>query len=239
MMTRERVIQLDVHMPPEQPAKSAAAVSTYHATAKLLRRLYCMQYRQTKPSSSDYGEHPIARWDGGIDSAGKVFKPVWPKLAELVVDGQLDPYAFIRRGFAVYRTKATPPTPSQLQSEAVLSEYRRYKATIVADLRDYWDRECLELDMRRRVLLATISNVSEHAATITALLDTPTPTGDAAMFRYVAAAIMGCDRVCEFCHTQALLAYSNQKIDYDAAWGEKIPATLRTEADEYRRSLSS
>lgn len=206
--------------------------------AKLLRRLYCLHYRLAKPEACDYGEFPITRWDGGSDRAGRTYKPVWPKLADFVLLHDIDPFVYVRNSFASYRGKPHPPTPPQLQTPSLLDDYRRYKNLINDELRRDWDRQCLEIDGRRRVLLATVANITQDAATITALMDTQAAVATNSLFRYCAALAMNLNHVADVYHDEALVIYVYQKLDYDAAWGEKIPDWLRSEADAHRLILS-
>lgn len=239
MMTRERVVQLDM-LPATEPEITPAAESFEAAAlARLLRRLYCIMYRQTKPSAATYGDTPLPRYDGGTDSSGRRYKAVWPDMAAFVTTHNLDPFVLVRRGFATYRVKWQPPTPQQLMSSAVLIEYRRYKAGIVDDLRSLWDRSCLDFEASRRILLATCPTMSLEGAVINAMVANPDIHGDAAVFRFCLADILQCSAAVELYHDKALYAYAWQKHDYDVAWGMHIPASLRDEAAAYRRSLSS
>ncbi len=234
---RDRVVNLG-ELPPDTPP-SGPDLQNPEVVARLLRRLYCLHFRLARPDAYDYGEFPIVRWDGGSDRSGRTFKPVWPKLAEFMLANDIDPFAYVRNAFAAYRGKPSPPTPPQLQTPALLDDYRRYKNHIVEELTFAWDRQCLEIDGRRRILLATSKNITEDAATITALMDTQAAVATTPLFRYCASFAMNLAHVAEVYHDEALVIYVYQKLDYDAAWGEKIPAGLRTEADAHRLALSS
>jgi hypothetical protein len=59
-----------------------------------VRSLYCF-YRcqfvvRTTGRDCDFGSRPIPRYDGGTDSDGRHYQPVWPRLTRFILEKELD-----------------------------------------------------------------------------------------------------------------------------------------------------
>jgi hypothetical protein len=70
-----------------------------------------------------YKYSPPIRFDGGEDSDGKTFSPVWPKIAQFMVRHGLDPRTCIRKRFEK-SMGYNPPWPNQIAVASYLDLYR-------------------------------------------------------------------------------------------------------------------
>lgn len=110
---------------------------TRESPAERIRRLYCEKRRHWarlhQGKDEPVGEAPVPAWDGGTDAWGRTYRPVWPRLAELLEREQLDPDAFLAAQFVDRRQ---PPTPAQCAGPEALVRYRQYRTEADAGAAD-------------------------------------------------------------------------------------------------------
>lgn len=94
-----------------------------------LRNLYVFHRRMAEErlsgEPSRIGANPVPSWDGGVDKAGRVFKPLWPKLVKRLEDHGCDPALFVESQFASSRYDG-PPSPNMFLSDAAMIDFRDY-----------------------------------------------------------------------------------------------------------------
>jgi hypothetical protein len=71
-----------------------------------------------------YGDHILARWDGGYDWSGRYHAPVWARIAAAVLERGFDMGDYVERSFARAAGVAAP-YPNKLLSPAALDLYEQ------------------------------------------------------------------------------------------------------------------
>lgn len=208
------------------------------ALSKQLRTFYVLAFREHELRKrgvlSDYGSRPIARYDGGKDSAGYTFKPLWPKVAEFVLANGLDGQTLVN---AVFRSwdETKPPPPNLLLSRRVLSDYAAYaefeRHELANLLNSYQVRFQTEVYVRQKQ--TGRDTEAAAAAVIEDGLCSFSP-----LFRYCMAEAAGHARLAAKFHDSAFQQYLLRRTGYDQTWGDVIPAQLRTEAERFVAGLA-
>ncbi len=201
---------------------------------RLVRQLYVSCRRGFDPAAKGYGETIMPHWDGDEDRWGTKHAAVWPKIARLVMQQQLNPVVFVYVQFSETRGHKIPK-PNMLLADDALERYRRYTSNIVQQLKDDFARQSSALQLR-------LSELKGHGGTelqqmITALHDHHTIDAGP-LFRYCAACMAGLEHVAERYRVAALSEYAFQQEHFDAAWGAHIPEALRQEAAALRAKLA-
>ena len=87
-----------------------------------IRSEYCANMQGTTGSST-YGKYNIARWDGGRDEDGRLYKAnVWDKLVQFFKANSLDTGAYLEFAFGHYGIK----TPNDLKRDDIVSAYKNF-----------------------------------------------------------------------------------------------------------------
>lgn len=210
--------------------------ATIAAMASMVRALYVASYRFDKLAregvESDWGDRPIARWDGG-DSGTGTHTPVWPVIARLCLDRQLDPASFIEAQFA---GAEKAPWPNQMTGEHAVAKYRRSVGLIQTRIR-------LSLpNQERSYRLEAQCRAVESDGELTLdqareLVLRDSSFGLSAIFRYCAAVRDRGAALAALFRDAALFQYIFQRAAYDSTWGAMIPEDLRSEADALLKSF--
>jgi hypothetical protein len=79
--------------------------------------------RQNAADWRTYGSRPIPAWDGGADNYGRQYQPVWPKLAQFLLEHGCGTEEFLRAQVCGY----TLPPPQQLATPRALERYRVFQ----------------------------------------------------------------------------------------------------------------
>lgn len=206
--------------------------------AALVRALYCAEYRRMSPAAANYGEVRIPRWDGGEDpNTGRVYQPVWPKIATFLMTRNIEPGAYIAVQFA-HRRGLTPPAPNTLISANAIQRWEAHAKLELPILTGEWRRQQTALEMRLRELRQTHPQASEQQILVTAIHDQHV-VDVSALFRYCAAMHYGLPQVAERYAAAALNQYLMQRRQYDAVAGAAIPDVLKQEAAAVLRSFTT
>lgn len=235
MAKRSRSISLDGSMPLDVAQASRFPAGSLRAVANTIRRMYCLEYRAIHPDSPKYGEARIPQWDGGADRTGAVHRPVWPVAADFMLTQGYDPISYIHAMF-VNRRGQHDPTPTHIRTPAVEEAYRHYLQHVQEDLTSAWDRACTAVAGRVNMLRASYPDETDARIYATAVSDSQLDLSP--LYRFCASSMLQDPALVAHYHDNALVQYAFQKAEYDRAWAEHIPASLRAEADTYRQRMA-
>ena len=192
-----------------------------------IRTIYCMCYRQLK-GDPNYGTNPIPRWDGtngDTDKFGKRYKPVWPKIANAVLQCGADPVSYIKAQFrGAIPTK--PPLPNTFYNEKAVAKWEDYRIVAKRELEAKISSDLNQIKVHVLPLTANLGWAYEQALNY-ALRNQA--CGASYLVRYCAATAAGLDVAQQF-REQALVQYVFQITDYDELLGDQIPKELRDTA---------
>jgi len=167
---------------------------------------------------------PGPKWDGGRDSGGRHHKAVWPKIAEFVLNRELDEARFIR---AQFEKAAYQPQPNQLTNERAVGQYLDSVRQLPGEL----ERALLIQGRSAVVAFETLRATSQwHDNLVWAYVLSDLRNELTALFRFCVAASVGLPHVQLLFHDAALAEYLRHRVVYDRIWGEHIPESLRVEA---------
>lgn len=206
--------------------------------AALIRALYCAEYRRMSPAAANYGDVRIPRWDGGQDpNTGRVYQPVWPKLARFLMTRNIEPATYIATQFS-HRRGLTPPAPNTLMSQVALERWEAQARLELPILTGEWQRQHTALTMRITELRQTHPTATEQQILVTAIHDQHV-VDVSMLFRYCAAVRHALPQVAARYAAAALNQYLMQRRQYDVVAGAEIPDVLRQEADAVLRSFTT
>lgn len=173
---------------------------------------------------------PGPRLDGGVDSHGAKFKPLWPKVAAFVAKHSLDPINFIKAQFS----KGLPPTsPSMLLGDRAISRYKQFVGNkeldkdikLAKEIQTRQIKDSLEYYLR-------LYSFDTKAAYKALLLDDRISIGP--LMKYCLAKSIGEDDIATAYLEPAAWVYLEAPAVYDEVYKELITEELRTKASMHR-----
>jgi hypothetical protein len=207
------------------------------------RQLYCLAMRRflqiSRGRVSSYGDKPIVQWDGGQrPKDGKIFKPVWPKVAAFVQQHGLNAEWLVALVFQANRDKPYPPSPTHLCTPRALQIYNEYAPQANADRVDYlrrrWESQTQELKTQTLLAEAYGSySASECLHYVLSNIHIPL----SALFRVCVADIAGMNDLVDIYLSSAIDQYQADPLSYNKAWSGKIPNQVRLRSGLAPRSL--
>jgi hypothetical protein len=177
----------------------------------------------------------MPQWDGGADRAGSVHRPVWPIAADFLLARGYDPISYVHAMF-VHRRGQVTPVPTHIRSASVEEAYKHYLTHVQDDLTTAWDRFCVAVDGRVRMLRASSPEETETRMYATAISDRQLDLS--CLYRYCASVVLNDHQLASHYYEPALMQYAFQKPEYDMAWGMKIPHAMRQAAETYRQRMA-
>lgn len=199
--------------------------------AAQIRIAYILAYRAHFQARvgvpSNFGSKPMPRWDGGVASDGRTYKPIWYRIAREALVRQIAPDDLIRGAFRDWDRKE-PPWPTNLLSEATLAWAQQNPGITIEDTqralgvqKDIWDLQIFLYRDEYRCDFATAARAVLRNRRLEL----------SSIFRYCMA-VEGQDGVtaAEF-EGGAVVQYIYNRRAYDQGWGELIPPRLRSIAD--------
>ena len=199
-----------------------------------IRHIYCTEYRVACPAAQDYGDTPIAQWDGGQDSFGRNHRPVWPKLAAFFTNNSVDPISYIRAAFAMRRGR-TPPAPNTLTSGEMLTHYYQFVAESRQTIGETWNRQ-------RQAMLTEIASLQRfykdaplRTLQITALCDGHRVEANC-LLRYCMSVEYQLTELAGDFLRPAAVEYLCHRAAYDAVL-PTLPQAVREEAVRLQREM--
>jgi hypothetical protein len=202
--------------------------------ANAVRTYYIMEHRRHVElrqggGPCTYGCRPIPRWDGGVDSDGRVYdKPVWFEIVRYALNNEISPITLVQGTFREWKSPK-PPYPNQFANPLALQRARMLAAppaVLGANLK---------MEDHRFKAAATVhqcyNGMDVEAAARRALHD---PTTDLSpLYRYCVGKLGGAEDVAERFEREAFRMYVFERNAYDAVWGDRIPPELRAAADHF------
>lgn len=182
-------------------------------------------------SASNY--KPSPQWDGGKNSRGYKFKPIWPKIAAVVAENALDPRLFVRACFEAADKYA--PEPNILLSKSALDNYQKHSAE--GGKYDLNTSLALAKEVFKSRLYYYVDQTDmEQADILTAVLFDET-LQMSPLFRYCMSIRFDLIPVRKEYFKAAVLEYVRDREEYDRCWSDVLPESLRTNADSYYQRI--
>ncbi len=184
--------------------------------------------------SSTWGDAAMPRWDGG-ETATATYTPVWPKIAKLCIKHQAEPGVYVKAQFDEIKVRI--PWPSDLLGESAIARYTAFAGRNYARLREALLNQSRDFDNQAHWLcIEARHGITLDEAASRVLRDTS--FGITPLFRHCVASRFHAIAIAERFRDAALLQYVFQRKDYDNAWGDTIPQSLRDDADEFLANLT-
>lgn len=191
--------------------------------AKFIRQLWINAVRAYEQARTHkpcyYNSSP--RWDGGSDAYGRKYAPIWPKIAQIVIDEKLIPHVFIAVQFI--KCKHDAPVPTILLSNSALSKYHKAEFDFPKETRYHLELQNIAakqaIDNQLRI------GVDENIACSKVVMDTHISLS--ALYRYSLAFHNKLMKAADFWKEDAIKQYISMPYIYDEVWGKLIPYTIR------------
>jgi hypothetical protein len=214
-------------------SKPAVLPRQEQVAAGVIRAWYVMAYRVWRSRltgrPSYYGSKPIARWDGGTDSEGRVWRqPVWPRLARYCLEHQFQPERLITLYFEQCGPHATP-IPTHLTTPQLR---QRYSAQLPAKIEELERLRQSMLGALNQVrVMCKLNQVTDVNSRIATELQNPLQSFTP-IFRYCLLDTAGATEAAAHYFDAAVVQYVFDREAYETAWKELLPASLKRAADQ-------
>ena len=184
----------------------------------LVRRAYCinMRYFQGK---KNYGAYIIPQYDGGTSQSGRRYENnVWDKIAEALVNNEIDAEEYIEY---VFNTQKSITNPNTLMSPTILN---RFKQLIQGEERPtIWEFEENKLLTEITIKSCTMTDGFDVLKRV--LLDDTIYVSP--LVRYSFGCKSNANFVVEPLFDEALRQYRRRRFFYDRYYKDNIPEELR------------
>lgn len=181
--------------------------------ASLFRETYYRLYNYK--NGKNLGAVQSVRFDGGEDNFGRVYKPVWPRLAKKLTDKRIDIVAYLEDVFDV----CTIRMPQDAVKDNVIQDYLD-RASNDDHVRRVWDME--DIVLSRAVKLRRILGDSKDRAVMVTVLDQNLDVSP--LTRYLFALLNGVESyLTEEDAMEAFNQYNRRRSAYDKWCGDRIP----------------
>jgi hypothetical protein len=206
--------------------------------AAYVRELYCIARRRHEAKQgkvSEFGEDEIPRWDGGMDSNGREYQPVWPKVVAFCMKHGLDPATLVK---AIFDNNQSPhpPVPTSLYGTTALSLYSTQalseRLLIKHELSTYTNQA------NKYFVSFSVREKAEPALAWRLVVEENPPLLSP-LFRYCLAVKAGFDDLADKYRDAAMHEYFWAKDAYDEVWSEWIPEELRMLAERSQQALAA
>lgn len=164
---------------------------------------------------------PSPRHDGGVDCHGRKHQSVWKKIARLCLDHGLDYARLVRAVFAFHKFQ-TPPSPDLAHNT---TGRQRYYRSLEESPRDVLRELRIQLAELERALGMARALYGETPEAVHYVLANGS-LALSSLFRYCLAQREGLADLADMWRDEARRQYFSCKAEYDAAWGDAIPAAL-------------
>jgi hypothetical protein len=201
------------------------------ALSQRIRDLWVAEYRdfelRTKGKATGWGSRHMAKWDGGETADGKLCRPVWPRIADFVLEYDLDPDVLVHAMF--WRRVDYPPTPNQAHGQFALEQYRLYtspgtrleiKTELIHSFESQKQRAMADVFAKK-----TYHKLDEKTAWRVVVGSNTTPLTP--LFRYCVARNQGWEDIAVDFVKPALRQYRRLADLYDEVYGDWIPADIK------------
>jgi hypothetical protein len=173
---------------------------------------------------------PATQWDGGratrFDKTVYV-KPIWPKIAKVVLDNHIDPVAYVRVQFAQKSMSSPDPQPNHLLGPKALERYRRAypEQAMLQRTRDAFEHQktALSVAVTNFMDLGDMTDEQIFTAVVCSSQLPFTP-----LFRYCLAHQVKRPQLAERYFEDAAFEFCLQPKLYANVWGDWIPDGFAT-----------
>jgi len=216
-------------------AGSLDSSEALYAAVDYVRSLYCAErarYEARAGRKTNYGNEPIPKWDGGVDSNGRTYKSVWPKVLQFCIEHSLDPAVLVRAVFAI--STSAPPTPNMLYSQRAIAAYNKFPQhteRVVINALRFSSRQA---EIYYNIFKDWYQEDEETTWRLVIQLDPPQLT---TLYRYCLAAQCEFDDLIGKYQLPALHEYMWARKTYDEIWSDWIPDILREDCDRLTREM--
>jgi hypothetical protein len=202
--------------------------------AQEARVAYIMAYRGHVMAMtgvpSEFGSRLVPRWDGGVASDGKTYKPIWFAVVRAALAAGVSVVDLIGAAFDSW-TSPQPPWPTHLLGAEIAARAAENRGESERRVRDALEIQVENFDTEISVLCRRQRCTSEEAAH-RALMDPLLELS--AVFRYCAAVAAGDEVVAGQWRDLAFRQYVFHTAAYDTTWGDLIPREMRERASRIR-----
>ena len=206
-------------------------VNMLSTLADKIREVYCEErnrWNHLNGKSVTWGDRPIPRYDGGIDSMGRKYGNVWLEIAKFVTANKMNYAAFVRAQFSIARQR--PIDPTQLNKPKARDLYLSVAQRSSSDTtrlfllqKNVFSRETAKMQFRKEKYHWTDAQIF-RAVLGNRLLSL------SALFRYCLARSEGYSELAESFHQEAIEQYLDDPDAYDRIWEQWVP-------DDFRRDV--
>ena len=219
---------------PEHPVRQVDPIESerhIHPLANAIRTLFILAYRHHHLSRTGqqtrFGEVAMPRWDGGEGPRGRIFRPIWYKVARITLDRRIAPEALIEAAFED-PDRGPLPLPPTLLSPSVIDLAVENRGLLVEELRCGLKNQLSYLhthgcNLIRHHGFDRVTAV--HHALVDEIL------GLSAIFRFCIAASVVDREVADRYGAETANEYVRRRWFYDQAWGNFIAPELKQMAD--------
>jgi hypothetical protein len=172
---------------------------------------------------SGYKSQP--RWDGGTDSAGRFYQPVWPRLVSAALAAGVDPAELVDTLFETWPSD-TAPLPTMLVSPDNLRAHQRRQTKRRAFVQAAAPAE--EAAWRSAVWAVSQTQPDPEAVTRFVLNDLSVQVSPA--FRYAMARAAGMTDLAARWRDQAVCQVARDLAYYKEFWNKLLPRDLTEDA---------
>lgn len=172
---------------------------------------------------SDWGNHIMPTWDGGIDSSGRHHKNIWIKIADLCLKQKLEPITLIK---AVFYSKNYIPYPNEACGQSALQAYKRYtcsstKLVLQNDITRELSSQLTSVAAEANRLMRYQTDLSEENALKFALYSKAYSISP--LFRFCIAYKQGWNDIAETEKELAKFQFLQHSELYEKFWKELLP----------------
>jgi hypothetical protein len=191
--------------------------------AELVRQAY-VHYRrmhEVRQSGRESSYLPSPKWDGGEAADGRVYDPIWPKIAIFMLRHGLNPVQCVQYLFDRKRV-GTAPMPNQIALPSMIPKYRSLDGKVRQGIVNSFESEKQRFTTHLRIN-SPRSGATKFTWTCSLISDAH---GCSALFRYCLAKSEDLE-IAERFEDAALMQYMAAPDVYDETWGEWIPEDLK------------
>lgn len=223
-------------MTEEELGVAEFAAQMLDRVAGQVRAAYCecrnAWHREHERRETNWGAHPVPRYDGGEDLQGRVFAPVWPGVARFVLRHGFDPKRFVRAQFAIRDSKVIEPTA--LTGPRAADAYRSFAINVRADIKRLFDFQRQQVLVEFNKLKPCRTRYGWTDADIHRAVLSNGLVRLSALFRLCLAESLGLTDLVDRYAEAALVQYMADRPEYDEIWGRWVPEFLTDLADRLK-----
>lgn len=197
--------------------KLANLVSIYEC------RLAYMLARKRRASVSGATFAISNRWDGGVQSGGKISKSYWPKIAEFVREHNINPFAAYEVLFDNNNIFNSVPAPSFLNDLSLVNDYVAASDNAIITIKNQLASDTSVVTTR--IIVEQSLDGADKTKSVTVVLTQP-QLKISPLFKYCLAVSENLTELATKFKKSALLQYIMYTKEYDKAWEHVLPVSF-------------